>query len=192
MTRNEAGGKTANRYGTELECCVLGIIRQRQPCTAYQVRRELQISQSSFWSGSAGSVYPLLSRLAARGWVAASEEAWGDGAKQLYRLTRAGERELKQWTTTLPAWAGAVTVDPIRTRVFFFDLLTPAQRIAFLDEARTKTQASLALARKAVEDLRKADDEFGALGYEGCVAELESRLEWLVSLRTALSRRRRT
>ncbi len=186
MIRNVLKEEAENRYGTELECCVLGIIRQLQPCTAYQVRRELQISQSSFWSGSAGSVYPLLRRLTDRGSVTAAHEAWGERSKQLYRLTRAGERELKRWTTTLPAWAGAVTVDPIRTRVFFFDLLTPRQRMAFLDSAREKTKESLALARKAVVELRHAGDRFSAHGYAGVVAELESRLKWITGLRRAL------
>lgn len=178
----------ADALGTELECCVLGIIHQKQPCTAYDVRRELQISQSSFWSGSAGSVYPLLERLASRKWVTAEPQPWGDGKKQVYRLTAAGSRVLKQWVRALPPWSGAVTVDPIRTRVFFFALLTPGQRLAFLDDAEAKTKASLAAAREAAASLRRAGDPFGALGYGGAAKELQSRLAWIASVRRHVGR----
>jgi DNA-binding PadR family transcriptional regulator len=56
-----------------LEGCVLGILWERGPCTAYAARKVLRESPSPYWSGSAGAVYPLLARLEGRRLVRAFE-----------------------------------------------------------------------------------------------------------------------
>ena len=51
------------RVLSELEGVCLGLVRKHEPCTAYRVRQELKAAPSSHWQASAGSVYPLLTRL---------------------------------------------------------------------------------------------------------------------------------
>jgi PadR family transcriptional regulator len=74
--------KKTKRALTELESCVLGVVWQRGPCTAYTVRRE-------HWSSSAGSIYPVLARLESLGLIDGEEASWGAGTKKHYRATAA-------------------------------------------------------------------------------------------------------
>ena len=107
-----ATGKTAQERPrirpTELEMCVLAIVSESGPCTAYSVARSLESSVSSFWSSSSGSVYPLLSRLLRRRWVTASRHDWGKREKVRFVPTREGRRLLDAWLgAPLPGWAAS-------------------------------------------------------------------------------------
>ena len=51
---------------TELEATVLGELSIQQPCTAYAIRRAFAQSPTPTWSGSAGTIYPVLERLLRR------------------------------------------------------------------------------------------------------------------------------
>jgi DNA-binding PadR family transcriptional regulator len=170
-------------YTTELECCVLSIVKAHEPCTAYTVRRTLAESASSFWSGSSGSVYPLLRRLEAQGLVATDDEPWGEGSKRLFRLTREGRAELKQWVRDLPDWSGSTTMDAIRTRVFAFEALTDRERRTFVDRAEQLTRASIRRMRDEAAELTAAGKPWEAIGTMGGVRELEARLRWLREVR---------
>ena len=124
------------RMATELESCVLGIIAEHQPCTAYVVRRHLGVSLSSYWSASAGAIYPLLRRLEEREWIRVDEKDWGTRKRRSFSLTRAGRKRLREWfSPPIVKWAAAFTYDPIRTRVFFLDHETPIRRLEFLGDA---------------------------------------------------------
>jgi DNA-binding PadR family transcriptional regulator len=168
---------------TELESCVLSIVRDREPCTAYAVRMTLAASASSFWSGSSGAVYPLLRRLQARGLVEVVDQPWGEGSKKLFRLTRAGRAEVKHWVRSLPEWSGAVTMDPIRTRVFALDALTLRERELFLDRSEELTRESIARLKDEIAASRKAGRHWEAIGTTGALRELEARLRWLAEVR---------
>ena len=171
---------------TELENCVLGVVWQRGPCTAYTVRREFQISNSSHWSSSAGSIYPVLARLESLGLIEAEEASWGARGKKHYRVTTSGAASLKTWIgPPLPDWAGAATFDPIRTRMYFLAALPPARRRRFLEEAERITRAELARFRESVH--MNAEDPHERLASLGIIYELEGRLKWLQVVRREMS-----
>jgi DNA-binding PadR family transcriptional regulator len=166
--------------GTELERCVLGFIAQEQPCTAYTVRKRLGESLSSYWSNSAGSIYPLIERLVSRKWLLVREEAFGTRVLKRYRLSAAGRRQLEAWLSApvSPA-AAAHTFDPLRTPVFFLDLVDAEQRRAYLEDARRETERNLKLHRADLEAVRKDASRYEVLGREGAIGELEARLRWI-------------
>lgn len=167
-----------DRQLTELESCVLGVVWQRGPCTAYTVRREFTASNSSHWSSSAGSIYPVLSRLEALGLIAAEEASWGAGSKKQYRATAAGIASLRTWIgPPLADWTGAATFDPIRTRMYFLGALTPARRRRFVEEAERITRAELE--RYHASPHLTTGDDYERLASRGVVYELEARLKWL-------------
>lgn len=177
-----------NRQLTELESCVLGVVGQRGPCTAYAVRREFTISSSSHWSSSAGSIYPVLARLEALGLIAAEEASWGAGSKRRYRATPAGITSLKRWIgPPLPEWTAAATFDPIRTRMHFLGTLTPARRRRFLVEAERITRAELERLQNGPH-LETADDAWERLASLGTVYVLEGRLRWLLEVKKEMSK----
>lgn len=187
MRQNVAMAKKDDRPLTELESCVLGVVWQRGPCTAYTVRREFTTSNSSHWSSSAGSIYPVLARLEALGLIEAEEASWGAGSKKQYRATDAGIASLKAWIgPPLPAWTGAATFDPVRTRMYFLAALPPAKRRRFVEEAERLTRAELDRYRHSHH--LTTGDPYERLATRGAVRELEGRLRWLDEVKKALAK----
>lgn len=165
---------------TVLEHCVLGFIAQDQPCTAYQVRKRLGSSLSSYWSNSAGSIYPLLERLRKRGWMKVTEEAFGTRIRKHFRLTASGRKELDRWLSAPVAPEDAAhTYDPLRTPIFFLDLVDPAQARGYLEDAERKTVLNLAKHRKELKEIRQEGAPLEIFGREGAIGEIEARLKWI-------------
>jgi DNA-binding PadR family transcriptional regulator len=115
---------------TELEGAALGVIVRDGPCTAYAVKELFRASPSDLWSGSAGSIYPLMQRLERRGLVASEQGSTGRRGRKEYRITSAGRRAFTRWLTDAERAAG-MGFDPLRTRLVFFDQLSPEARARF-------------------------------------------------------------
>lgn len=165
---------------TDLENCVLGFIAQNQPCTAYTVRKCLGESLSSYWSDSAGSIYPLLERLRQKKWILVKEEAFGTRVRKRYRLSTSGKRRLDRWLSApVSPTAAAHTYDPLRTPVFFLDLVDPQHRRGYLEDALRVTSRILAQHREELESVLETSSRYEILGREGAIGELEARARWL-------------
>ncbi len=115
---------------TELEGATLGVVLRDGPCTSYAVKELFRASPSEFWSGSAGSIYPLMQRLETRGLVASEQGSTGRRSRKEYRITAAGRRAFRRWLTDAERAAG-MGFDPLRTRLVFFDQLSPEARARF-------------------------------------------------------------
>ncbi len=176
--------KDSVQIATELESCVLGIIAEEQPCTAYVIRRHLEASLSSYWSASAGAIYPLMRRLDSRGWIRTEEKVFGTRTRRSYSLTPEGRNRLRAWLSPSDAeWSASFTYDPIRTRVFFLGHVPLKLRLDFLDEAIIHTATALAGHRADKEAHSDALSEYDSMGRDGAIAELKARLGWLRSVR---------
>jgi len=168
------------REATELESTVLGVVWLRGPCTAYVVRQEFLSSTSSHWSGSAGSIYPLLRRLEEAGLIRSREHNWGRGAKKEFSITPKGLKSLQAWVgPALPEWTAAPTFDPVRTRLSFLGVLPPKERKHFLQQAQRNLDAEIARAREAIEEFDREGDPYEHLVFLGTLYELEGRRKWL-------------
>lgn len=175
---------------TELEAAVLGLVDRHGPCTAYAVRREFLDSPTTYWSGSAGAIYPLVSRLEERGLLTARHVPWGRSTKKEVSLTRAGRRALRRWLVPpLPTWAASHTVDPVRTRLHHLDALDPEDRLAFVDDAEAKVRLHLADVRGRLQCSNGDDPLFERLALRGVVLELEARSRWLGEVRREIEER---
>ena len=171
---------------TELEGVVLGIVRSLQPCTAYAVRRQIQESPSTHWSGSAGSIYPLLGRLQQARLVEAADDAGDRRRRRLLTLTEKGTAALTRWILEAgePGVAANVS-DAMRTRAFFLEAVGGADRRRFVESAL-----------RAAEDFHAAAAAYGrAHGNEGDLWRLaarggeyaaEARVRWLREMLAAL------
>jgi DNA-binding PadR family transcriptional regulator len=175
---------------TEVEHCVLGAIWLRGPCSAYAIRQEFAHSSSSFWSSSAGSIYPVIERLVEAGLVAATADRTDGRGKRELAATPAGLSALRSWIGEVPDWAGKATLDPIRTRLNFIAALTsvPAQR-SFVQRAEGRTREALA-AMEAFLDAEDFRDEAERLAALGSICELEGRLKWLDAVQERLRKGR--
>lgn len=178
--------RTPRRH-SELECFTLGLIWQLGPCSPYDVRRHMQESPSTQWSGSAGAIYPLMQRLHRKGLLAARSERRGKRRRKEYSVTSNGIAVIKQWIGP-PLVSDAVTVayDPLRSRARFLGLMTPAERREWVDAA------SLALAEVAerVEHWRQTyatgSDPFAAIVSRHGELDVRWRRAWLAELRAAV------
>jgi DNA-binding PadR family transcriptional regulator len=165
---------------TELELCVLGLVAQEGPCTTYVVRKHLDRSLSSYWSSSAGSIYPLMERLLQRGWILVREDAFGTRRRRSFRISAHGTRQLERWLCSpVQPEAAAHAYDPLRTRVFFLDLIDPSGRYAYLEDAQRQTLSILERHRRELDEATATASDFELLGRHGAIEELEGRLRWI-------------
>jgi DNA-binding PadR family transcriptional regulator len=167
---------------TELEGCVLGIVWERGPCTAYVIRTVFLESLSPYWSGSAGSIYPLVARLEARGLIAARVEPRGGRSRKELSITSEGAA-VHAWLYPLPEWTGQVPVDPVRTRMFFLGALAPEAQEAFLADAETKARAGAVSLREEHEAALRKGESWEARATRGAIRVQEARIEWLAEVR---------
>ena len=173
---------------SELEGAVLGCIWSAGSMTAYAVAAQFAKSRSSHFSGSAGAIYPLVSRLAEQGLLEASEHMQGKRRSLSYALSTLGKRALRAWVAPpVPAWMAAVEFDPLRTRVLFLKILSPRQRQRFVEDARQRLVGEIAATEQLIQEHTQEGDEFGAWGARGALGVLRARQEWLAALQQHLT-----
>ncbi len=173
---------------TELERCVLGVIWRDGPVTAYEVAAHFAASLSPYWSGSAGAIYPLVKRLAARKLLRTRQQAWNGSRKTILSVTAAGKGALRAWLRPpLPPESGAPTFDSIRTRLFFLEALPPSERAALLADAERVTALQIEAAQQQRVRNEAAGQTFEALGDIGVLFELRARRQWLRAVRRKLA-----
>jgi DNA-binding PadR family transcriptional regulator len=165
---------------SELEGVVLGIVHAQQPCTPYAIRRELFDSPSTYWSASAGSIYPLIKRLVGNGWLEATPDKTDRRGRQVLRLTRAGKNALRSWTTGgADPEIAARMYDSLRVRMFSLGALRPAERRRFAKKALAALEESLANTQRHLESRAAEASEFEHLANLGGVHEAEARVAWM-------------
>lgn len=174
---------------TDLELVVLGIIWKRGPCTSYAVCKEFVTSPSSYWSGSAGAIYPLVGRLVQRRLVRGAWGRTGRRRHRTYSLTETGEAALRAWLMPpIAPNAAMITYDPLRTRMYFLAMLRPADQRKFLDDAEARLIGERARVDAECRRYRDAGDAFSHLAMRGAAHVIRARLSWIRDVRRALSR----
>jgi DNA-binding PadR family transcriptional regulator len=77
---------------------LLGLIRLRQPCSGYDLRKYFVGQPMATFSDSPGSIYPALKRLEQSGMVSCTlDETSGVRRRALYRLSSKGKKVLERW-----------------------------------------------------------------------------------------------
>jgi DNA-binding PadR family transcriptional regulator len=156
---------------TDLEGAALAEFAKRGPTTSYAVTRTFRESPSEFWSGSAGAVYPMVRRLEKRGLLKSESAEQGRRERTDYSITPLGRAALEHWLLDGDRAAG-LGFDPLRTRLIYLDLVSPAQRGALLADVRAKH-------REAASKTVWADFPLGRKVHESWMA---SRAVWLKAL----------
>ena len=75
---------------------ILGMLAWR-PMSGYEIKALVDKSTRFFWAASYGQIYPELRRLAEAGLIEGKASPQGGRQRNVYRLTRAGQRELEAW-----------------------------------------------------------------------------------------------
>lgn len=154
---------------------MLGIVWLRGPCTIYVAMRELASSESSFHRSRAGTAYSIAKRLVRFGML---EQA--DDPAALVRITPLGKSALHAWLAPpVPMADVAHTADLLRLRFFFLGALSPADRIAFIEEAIMSLEELEATATGLIVKNEEIGEYFGALATISVVLESRARIQWL-------------
>ncbi len=80
---------------------ILGMLGWR-PMSGYEIKSIVDRSTRFFWAASYGQIYPELRRLSAAGLIEGEARPQGGRKRNVYRLTRAGRRELRSWLEVDP------------------------------------------------------------------------------------------
>jgi DNA-binding PadR family transcriptional regulator len=167
---------------SEIEACVLALVSVDGPATPYAIRKVFRDSPSPQWSGSAGTIYPLIERLLRRKLIRSKVSLTGKRRGYQISLTAAGALALRRWLSVpVPEWVAGVPPDPLRTRVRFLGALNATQQRAFLQDAHQRTQAHL---RVLEGDCRrkKAKGGFQYIMARGALLSMQSRCAFLHEL----------
>ena len=92
------GKRFHGHTGTDLsglEILVLSIIRNKENVSGYEIGQRIKGQFRGMWKASPGTIYPLLSRLAEKGYVTIKEITENNRLKKLYSITPAGREKLK-------------------------------------------------------------------------------------------------
>ena len=170
----------------EIEGCVLGLLSVDGPATPYAIRKAFGESPNPQWSGSAGTIYPLIERLVRRKLVRSRLSLTGKRRGYLISVTPSGSRALQRWLAVpIPAWVAGVPPDPLRTRISFLGAIGSKGRRQFLEDASRRARAHLAEIEADCARARKV----GKLEYaiaRGALLSMQSRCAFLEEVREAL------
>jgi DNA-binding PadR family transcriptional regulator len=157
-----------------MEGLALGFVKMEGPVSAYAIAAAFAHSPSSYWSGSAGAIYPLVRRLKAAGLLKAEKGQTGKRKHTLYRLTNAGEAGFQDWLLDTER-AVNPGFDPLRSRLSMLHLVREKDRMAFMSAVEDKLveQKDIVLPRAHASE-RFRDLHKSWLGH---------RLRWLRDLR---------
>lgn len=160
---------------THHEGHVLALIRKWQPATAYFVRKTLERGLASSFSGSPGSVYPIIERLKRQDLVRSAAVADDKRGSQQLECTEKGMAAVQAWIVDIQP-ADLLPEDPWRTRISFAEVLSPEQQRAWLRDmrnaARMQAEALQGLCSGNPRDLPEA-------ALENARMLNEARLRWI-------------
>ncbi len=126
------------------------LLLAEEPRNGYQIMQEVEERSDGVWRPSPGSVYPALQQLEDEGLIR-SEEI--DGRK-LFRLTDAGEAQLKDRDEDAPAPWEQMSGD-LSDQAHELGKLMREVAFAFAQVMRTGSEAQMAEARKVLAGARR-------------------------------------
>jgi DNA-binding PadR family transcriptional regulator len=131
-----------------LRHAVLGLLVNRT-ASGYDLMKLFDTSLANVWPATQSQVYGELTKLADTGLLEVASQ--GPRGRKDYALTDAGMAELSRWLTETPPEQPRRS--DILLRVFFLDLLPPAQRLTFLHQQAEHAAAYHAELRQLQDSL---------------------------------------
>lgn len=164
---------------SHLAYIALGVVAESQPCSGYAVMKQFQSSSSTYFSGSAGAIYPLLRRLEAAGLIKEDRHKAGTRTRRTYSLTESGSDALASWICApLPPEDVAFMVDLLRARTLFFEKIPKSRRKAFVKDARTQLERRISEFEHRIADTEKFG-QIDRVSFQSVVLIDRARLAWL-------------
>jgi DNA-binding PadR family transcriptional regulator len=89
---------------TTVDYLILGLVDWLEPCTSYDMKREVESAISHFWTFSHTALYQAPPQLVAAGLLTDEQETAGR-RRRLYLLTDSGRARLREWLDETQAHA---------------------------------------------------------------------------------------
>ncbi|MDF3820473.1 PadR family transcriptional regulator [Leptospira sp. 96542] len=169
---------------------LLGILSQCE-MNGYEIRKYIESTISFFWSESFGQIYPTLKKLESDGLIQEVEKTDGnDKKKKVYRITKLGLKELKNWMETSNIQHHKR--DEVLFKVFFGRHMSPNRLDAQIKselEKNKKDLAQLLILKKELlnEWANHPDERFWQLTLEYAEKQTKLNLDWLSKVSSAIS-----
>ena len=157
---------------TELEGAILTLLYTEGAMTSYGVRRAFLDSPSSFWSASAGAIYPALKRMEAAGLLVSTDASRGRRPAKSVCLSESGKTSMFEWVTNVSTAIGP-GFDPFRLRAPVWMRLEPAGRKAL----KAELEAGVVNRIRAIDALDPGHPDAVRHALER--VQQETRLEWI-------------
>lgn len=163
---------------TEHEGMLLALALRLQPMTAYQIYKVFEQSSVTSINTSKGQIYPAIKRLKARGFLKARKLRGDRRNSEELTVTDAGKTAVRVWVKRIDE-SHVILDDPLRTRLFSFDLLTREERLEWLAKAKSLIQSR----QVTVDEFdRSADVPFQEFAYRSVADALRTKIHWLDDL----------
>ena len=167
---------------THAEAMALVTAYRFGPLTTYRLRRLYAEAPVASFSNSTGTVYPVVRRLTARGFIETQPVEGSRRGAETMVCTPLGRKALKGWILGV-THEEAVLVDSARSKLACFNLLSPQERVDWFDRLLAQLDA-------AVEILARFEEEWGHMPFsrltqDNFVSTLESRRAWAERTRRA-------
>lgn len=159
---------------------LLGLLQQG-PAAGYDLRKLFATTPLMTFSDSPGAIYPALRRLERQGFIkGAVEQGSGLRQRRVFRLTRAGVRELKRWLT-LPVTRDDIVHRPdqlVARFGFMDDAVGPAGSVRLLQQLQRELTSYLPELRDYAERNGPGMPLSARLALDSGVRSHEALLEW--------------
>ena len=180
--------KKPDRELTNLELTALGIVWKTGGCTAYDVLTEFSGSLTAQFHSGAGSVYPLIKRLHQDGYLKQKSVPRGKQSRSLYTITAKGRKVLVNWMSPPVDEAAALTADPIRTRIYFLEILPVQEQLAFLDDVQNRLSEQWKHCENVTREYRQQGNQYGVMAMKGTTMVTRARIAWIAEVRKQIAR----
>ncbi|MFF4405113.1 PadR family transcriptional regulator [Streptomyces sp. NPDC001404] len=145
-----------------LRHAMLGLLAER-PASGYDLMKRFETSLTNVWPATQSQVYGELGKLAKAGLLEVVAE--GPRGRKEYAITAEGRAELRHWLAeTRPERSHR---NEALLRVFFLDLLTPLEAVAYL---ATEAERAAELRAELEQVGEKVDWDDGPLSVNGRLA----------------------
>jgi len=143
----------------------------KEPCYGYEILQDIDSKTSGAWRPGAGSVYPILKKLVADGYIKADEGVKGEDRK-VYSITQKGVDALKEdeklFLNSGQKW--------MAMRSLFIELIQPEQLMRFMsDGIKSQFELTQEIIETRSKEMSRNDLEFILKEY---ALNLDQQLEW--------------
>jgi PadR family transcriptional regulator, regulatory protein AphA len=182
---------TAAREATGLsttEYAVLGLLSFGES-SGYEMKKTAERGVGYVWTAAKSHVYAVLPRLVEGGYATTrrvTQERRPD--KQVYKITRKGERAFKEWLAAPIEERGARS--PFLLKIFFGDLMSKEALVAHIERRRAEVVRTLEEYREIEGRIR--DDPQSYYGYVTLrwgLAQARAWIRWADKIRHELEER---